>query len=255
MSRHHSDNPLPSSLSAAFCPSSNSLLAATAQRVTDGMLEQISQADRGNGATQSLAHLRIIRDQLRIPDPIGDVQEVLELIRFSRPREDDETGHIKRAFCCAALLLAAVQPSNLKSYFGGQTLTLVRLINSALVLGGGLPEAAGSFLNYRFQSLTDSSVDRPFYAFGLVALALLVGTEKDSTDDIDELAAFVERIEAHVRDPEGVTTPEIFHGSFLNDPHVDGSNHAEWRALAAHLRSKFPESTRLTALTRRMEIT
>lgn len=196
----------------------------------------------------------MIRDQLRIPDPIADVQEVLELVRSSRPSRDNEAGHIKRAFCCAALLLAAVQPPKVKVFFGGQTLALVRLINSSLILGRGLPGAAGSFLMWQFRSLPDHSENRPFYAFGLVALALLAGTNY-STSEVDELAEFVEQIESAIRDPAGVTTPEMFHGSFLNDPHIDVSSHTEWRTLATRLRSKHPESTRLTALTRRMEIT
>jgi hypothetical protein len=157
------------------------------------------------------------------------------------------------AWCCAALLRAAAEPAN-DGYFDGENQTLIQLIDSALVLNRGLPEAAGSFLTWRLPQLRTGDEERPFFAFGLVALALLFRQPPLTASDIDVLVAFVERAEAGVRDPMSVCTPDMFEGSFLAGTYFK-QRHVAWRALAARLRSRVPDSAHVVALARRIEAT
>lgn len=131
-------------------------------------------------------------------------------------------------------------------------MTLIRLIESALFLGRGLPKATGDFLAWRFETLALRNVLRPLYAFGIVALALIV-SEDSSSNEVDALAEFIEQAEAAVRDPAGVCTHEMFPGSFLSDATEFNGGEKEWRRLAAQLRMKFPHAPRMVALMERIE--
>jgi hypothetical protein len=183
---------------------------------------------------------------------------VLELIRWSQPEDPawkpgstGEGGHVMRAFCCAALLRAAAEPAN-DGYFQGENQTLIQLIDSTLVLKGELPQAAGSFLTWRIPLMRFDDEERPFFTFGLVALALLEKRESLSAADVDAMISFIERSEAAVRDPMGVCMPDMFKGSFLAETYFDQC-HAAWRALAKQVRLSVPEFERMTALARRIE--
>src|SRR5262249_23084848 len=160
-------------------------------------------------------------------------------------------GHIMRAFCCAALLRAAAEPENAGS-FEGENETLIQLIDSMLFLNRGLPEAAGSFLTWRMRLLSLDDDTRPFFAFGLVALALLVERKLLSGSHIDTLITFVEQCEEVTADRLGVGVPEMLRGSFLGRSYYN-QRHGEWRALAARLRVALPGSERVVALARRIE--
>jgi hypothetical protein len=244
-----SNNFLPSCLGSAFPASNDALLFAIRDLVTDDMLVVISESDYGMGAAESLAALHVIRDEVRIPEPFRDVQEVLEL---SRAYYRTEREKIMCAFCCAALMCAKLHPPNEKIFFGGENISLVRSIDCAIEVGGRLPEAAGSFLSWRFRMLAHDNRRRPFLALGMVALALLGLPDTFSTVEVDEMAIFVERVEAEYRDPAGVCTLDMFDGSFVNDSNWDGDP-AQWQSLAGKMRSKFPDSSRLVSLTRRIE--
>jgi hypothetical protein len=185
-------------------------------------------------------------------------KEVLELVRWSQPEDPEwkpgstgERGHAMRAFCCAALLRAATEPGN-EAHFAGENQTLIQLIESALFLNRGLPEAAANFLTWRLPQLRSDDEERPFFAFGLVALTLLLGQRWLAASQIEELVELVERTEAAVRDPMGVCTPDMFEGSFLAATYFN-QRHAAWRALAARLRSAMPDSERVVTLARRIE--
>jgi hypothetical protein len=250
---------IPSILIKAFPPYADALLAKCGELVTDDMLEEISRADYGMEADAHLAALVSIRDEVRVPAPLPwQPKEVLELVGWSQPEKPawkpgstGERGHIMRAFCCAALLRAAAESAN-QGYFGGENQTLIQLIESALILGRGLPEAAGSFLTWRIPLLRTDDDERPFFAFGLVALALSVGQDSLTAHDIDALVDYVDRTETAARDPMGVCTPDMFNGSFLAGTCYD-RRHAAWRALAAKLRSRVPDAQRLVASALRIE--
>lgn len=250
---------IPPILIEMFPPYADAILAGSGELVTDDMLEEISRADYGMSAEAHLAALLPIRDEVLIPSPMKwEPKEVLSLVRWSQPEDPawtpgsaGERGHVMRAFCCAALLRAAAEPANVE-YFDGENQTLIQLIESTLFLNRGLPGAVGSFLTWRFPRLRADDEERPFFAFGLVALALLVRRDSLAALEIDTLVAFVEQAEAAVRDPMGVCTPDMFEGSFLAGTHFD-LRHAAWRSLARRLRSHLPQSERVVALARRIE--
>jgi hypothetical protein len=252
-------NTIPPILVEAFPSNADAALAKAAELVTDDMLDEISRADYGMDADAHLAALLPIRNEVRVPAPMPwEPKEVLALVRWSQPEDPawkpgstGERGHIMRAFCCAALLRAAAEPEN-DGYFDGENQTLIQLIESALFLNRELPEAAGSFLTWRIPQLRSDDDERPFFAFGLVALALLLRQPSLAASDIDALVTFVEQAEADVRDPMGVCTPDMFQASFAAGTHHN-LRHAAWRALAARLRSRIPDSERVVALTRRIE--
>jgi hypothetical protein len=119
-------------------------------------------------------------------------------------------------------------------------------------LGAGLPEAAAGFLAWRLPALSIADAERPFFAFGLVAVALLAFRDAFAPPEVDRLIAFVEEEEAAVRDPTGACTPDMFGRSFLAETCFD-QRHGAWRALAARVRSSFPNAVRLVGLARRIE--
>ena len=143
------------------------------------------------------------------------------------------------------LLRAAAEPSNGR-YFYGDNQTLIQLIGSALFLNRGLAEAAGSFLTWRIPQLRSDDPERPFFVFGLVALALLMKQPSLEASALDELIAFVEQAEADA------CTPDMLEGSFLATTYYN-LRHAAWRALATRLRTSMPDSERVVALARRIE--
>jgi hypothetical protein len=229
--------------------------------VTNDMLEEISQADYGMGAEAHLAALVALRDEMHVPAPMPwEPKEVLQLVRWSQPDDPNvqnastgERGHTIRAFCCAALLRAAAEPAN-EGYFDGENSTLIQLIESALSLERGLPELAGRFLTWRIPRMRTDDEESPLFAFGLLALAGLIRPQPLVASDVDELVSFVENVEADLRDPTGACTREMFEGSsFLACTNFD-LRHAAWRGLAVRLRSAMPDSDRVVALARRVEL-
>jgi hypothetical protein len=258
-SDHVAANPLPLAVIAAFPPSPDALLTTAASLITDSMLQEISQADYGRSTHAHLAQLRSIRDASLLPSPMEwEPREVLQLIRWSQPEDPTwkpgstgERGHIMRAFSCATLLRAAPDPAN-EGEFRGENATLIQLIDSALYLGRGLPAAAASFLAWRAPLMPPDDTERPFFAFGLLALSLLVSPGALSPPDVDALVAFVEHTEALVRQNEYADVPATSNGSFLSLTSFD-LRHSAWRALAAQLISRFSNADRLVALARRIE--
>lgn len=243
----------------AFPPDGDALLSTSAKLITGDMLEEISRADYGMDADAHLAALRAIRDEARLPSPLRwEPKEVLALVRWSQPDDPNwkpgstgQRGHIMRAFCCSALLRAAADPSN-DGFFDGENQTLIQLIDSALFLNRGLPEAAGRFLTWRLPQLRSDDPERPFFAFGLVAIALLLNPRSPKPSDIDALISFVEGAEAEARDLMRVRPPNMIEDSFLAGTFFD-QRHSVWRALATRLRLRMSDSERVVGLARRIE--
>jgi len=255
-----SENDIPTSLIAAFPPSADGLLGLVGGLVTDEMLDEISRADYGMDADAHLEQLGVIRDSIRVPDPFEwHPKEVLELIRWSRPDDPEwrpgstgRRGHIMRAFSCAALLRTPAVPPNYDCLWGDNQ-TLAQLIESALILGDGLPEALASFLTWRFPLLSLTEEERPFFAFGVILLALLISFEKFSPAEVEEMVAFVMQAESSVRDPTGACTAEMFTGSFFTNAGFNQCHHV-WRSLAARLLSRFAGIPSIVALIRKIEM-
>jgi hypothetical protein len=252
-------NMIPPILLDWFPPCGDALLAKCGKLVSDDMLNEISQADYGMDASAHFAALAPIRDTARVPTPMPwEPKEVLEPIRWSQPEDPTwkpgstgERGHVMRAFCCAALLRAAAEPEN-DGHFSGENETLIQLIYSALILNSGFPEATGSYLTWRIPRMRGDDEERPFFAFGLIALLVLLKPGSLTTSNIDTLVSFVEQAEADVRCPMGDCTPEMIQASFLSWTY-HSLRHAAWRALAATMRMRLPDFERVVALARRIE--
>lgn len=231
---------LPPELAEAFPPSPDALLDLLRPRVDDGMLREIAQADYGMDEDAHLAALLPIRDSGAILAPMGwEPKEVLELIRWSQP-EDPEwkpgstgtRGHLMRAFACAALLRAAAEPASL-GYFDGENSTLAQLLESALELGGELPEAAARFLAWRTPRM-GAQEERPFFAFGLLVLTVLLREGRLADGALAEAADWVVEEEAEDRAAPGACLPPNSDGWLLGLTWHDLRS-GVWRRLAERL--------------------
>ena len=141
-------------LLAILDPSPDALLDLLRGRVDDAMLQEIAAADYGMEADTHLRELRRIRDTGRVPVRFDWCpKEVLDLTRWSEPGELSGVGddavlreHLKRAFCCAALLRGSCEPGNADVDFGCESDTLVQALASACVLGPEIARAALQFV-------------------------------------------------------------------------------------------------------------
>ena len=202
------------------------------------MLVQISKADDGMDDWQHLHELQLIRDTVRVPSPLDNVPgEVLALCRWSRARPGDVTVHIKRAFCCAALLRAGEDPPG-SLHTSGLNQALALLVVSALELGGELPAALAAFLTWRIPRMPTDDEERPAFAFALAAVALLSSRDHFADSQLEEIAGFVEAVEMDFRDRTGACTIDMFSGSLLDLLHFDQCHHS-WQRLALETREKF----------------
>lgn len=230
--------PLPPDLARAFPPSPNALLDLLRMRVDDGMLLDIARADYGNDADEHLRAVRVIRDTGAVPVALGWApQEVLELIRWSEPEDPEwkpgdvgERGHLMRAFACAALLRAAAEPGNL---LDGENSTLAQLVASTLALGRDAQVAAARFLAWRVPMLNPDE-ERPFFAFALLFLAVLLRAERLSDQALATAGEWMIAEEAAEAQAQGddVPTPE---GPWLLRLTFYGLRHSVWRAFARRM--------------------
>jgi hypothetical protein len=165
--------------------------------VDDDMLEEISLADYGQDGAEHLHVLRDIRDWGRVPAPIAWVpREVLELFRWSEPEDPEwrpgspgSRGHLMRAFSCAVLLRAALEPEN-REFVYGENSTLAQLVSSALVLGPEVQVAAARFLAWRIPTIGPDE-ERPFFAFALLFLAVVLREGRFAGDTLTAAAEWV----------------------------------------------------------------
>ena len=158
---------LPDAIVSAFPPSADSLLTAISRHVTDALLLEISSAEYGDISELHLQKLREIRETKRVDSPfMWHPREVLELYSYSDPLHPiSKTGcknhiqHIGRTFCCAALLLAGVDP---EEGLIAEESRVTALVDSVLWLGDDLPEAALRFLVFRMLANEEGGCERAF---------------------------------------------------------------------------------------------
>jgi hypothetical protein len=204
------------------------------------MLREIASADYGIDADAHLDALRRIRDWGEVLAPMNwEPKDVLELIRWSEP--DDPgwrpggtgiRGHIMRAFACAALLRAAAEPVN-DGYFDGENQTIAQLLASALMLGHEVQEAASRFLVWRVAQLK-AYEDRPFFAFALLLLAVVLNGDRFSEGTLAYLADWAVAEEAREREAVAGCLPD--HGEqWLLGLTFHDQRHDVWRFLARRL--------------------
>jgi hypothetical protein len=233
-------SPLAPDLLARLEPDPELLLALLAEQLDDSLLDEIADGDYGEDFEQHRAALRAIRDELRVPIPMGFVPaEVLALERWSDPddpqwRTSDAVarrGHVKRAFSCTVLIAAGGGLANPHDLDCG-TDTLAHLVASLKVLGGPESAAGLRFVAWRFASLGTEVEERPFYLLAILLLALDVRRDLAPR----ELAALVDAVmeeEAEVRSG-GWAYPGAENDEWLLGL-VYGQRHEVWRALAAGL--------------------
>jgi len=83
------------------------------------------------------------------------------------------------------------------SNFEARNHTLIQMLDSAFVIGGGAPEAVAQFLTWKIQML-ELEDDRPFFALALAAIAR-IGKRNLPLEVESRLANWVEEEEAQER--------------------------------------------------------
>jgi hypothetical protein len=173
------------------------------------MLEEIAAADYGQNVREHLAALRSIRDEGVVFAPMLAVPagEVLALVRWSEPDGPAWSpgghgvrGHLLRAFCCAALIRAGVEPINqTHSNYPLHDATIVQLIRSTLALS---PEASTAALRVlAWCTLQDCATDETyaFLALGILLLATSLTHDESDGQWLRQLSDWVIAIEAVAR--------------------------------------------------------
>jgi hypothetical protein len=223
-------------------PSPDVLLNAIRPQIDDSMLQEIAEADYGDDAYEHRAALQQIRDSGKVFAPIEWVPaEVLELIRWSQPEDPNWKpgstgirGHWMRAFSCAALLRMAGEPEN-SDRFGVDNQTMAPLVESSLILGREVCEAAVGFLAWRFSTLPPVHIDepdRPFCALAILLLTVHLFREGDDSQRILDLVTLIETEEIRIRrwqdEHDLHWEPEDWLLGLTND----ALRHDLWRSLA-----------------------
>ncbi len=169
----------------------DSLFQLLAPLITEPMLATIAAADYHMDFEAHLAALRRIHAG-EIPVPLQwEPREVLELVRYSEPepRGTGPAGHLRRTFACTALLLAASEPENRAYLLGPEHETIGQLIASLLTLDIAFQRAGLRLLSERVLALDLEDDGMPFFALGILLLAVTVGDTDPA--HIDELAIWV----------------------------------------------------------------
>jgi hypothetical protein len=205
-------------------------------RIDDDMLLEIASCDYGMGVEEYLAGLRRIRDDGEVFAWPG-VAEVLELTRWSepddpawRPGGHGRRGHLMRAFACAALLRGGAVPAN-RVYISSENESLAQLLASAVYLGPAVHEAAARFLAWRVGFADE---DRPFAAFALLFLVVLLADGRFPEDGVASLADEVIAEEKRVRD----TSFQASGDPWLLGLTIFNQRHEVWLGHARRLRAE-----------------
>lgn len=220
-------------------PDADELLALLAGQIDDSMLDEIADADRGDGFDLHRAVLTAIRDERKVPVPLRfEPAEVLHLTRWSDPddpqwRESDakaRRGHLMRAFCCTVLLRERAELEHGPDEC--ETDTLVQLVAGLEVLGEPFQQAGLRFLVWCFSRLGTEIEERPFYVFAILVLCLHVRRDL-APREIAELVAALHAEEEAVRSG-GWAYPPAESSHWLVGL-LWGQRHDVWLALGAEL--------------------
>lgn len=159
------------------------LVGELSRLIGSAEIDDIAGSDYGmDRAEHAEAIRRIVRTQ-DIPQPLDWIPgEVFALTRWDTPSEVDpavqRSKHACRAFSAAALLVADTrQPPE---GTGGANTSMAALAESAIELGGSIPELAADFTAWATDRLDDEE-EAPF--FGLAFLALAMPFRKRWTDE------------------------------------------------------------------------
>lgn len=221
-------------------PRQGALLELLASEMSSRLLQQISEADYGCRVRENLEQLRCICKTLIVPEPLQWVpREVLELIRWSRPEQEDwkpglpgRDGHLIRAFCCTVLVIGGGNKTT-REYVDDENSTLAPLVESLLVLGPEYQVAGLSELAWRLENPPQAWSDEPF--FWLAALLLAAGLRDTVRPDLlPDLSRRVLESERAVREQDWHISEDeqlwLFGLTFFN------LRQDIWVGLARHLR-------------------
>jgi hypothetical protein len=222
-----------------LAPDADGLLALLAEQVDDSMLDEIADADRGDGFDLHRAALTAIRDERKVPVPLRfEPMEVLTLTRWSEPddsrwRTSDASarrGHVMRAFCCTVLLRERAEVAC--GFDECETDTLAQLLASLTVLREPFQEAGLRFLVWCFTQLGTKIEERPFYVFAILLLCLQVRRDL-APREIAELVATLYEEEEAVRSGGWAYPPAESNEWLLGL--LWAQRHEVWRALGREL--------------------
>lgn len=190
-------------LLAPLTPNEVALAALFRANVDDAMLREIAEADYGWKADECYALLQPMLRTGQVALPDFQLQEVLELIRWSEPEDPEwkpgsqgRRGHWMRLFACTALVRLA--PA-MGAFVDTEVDTLAQLIDSAICLGPEVARAAASVLAWRFLAHPGEFENPAFLAFGILLLAAHIERGEDRGPWLKQLAAWVEDEEARAR--------------------------------------------------------
>jgi hypothetical protein len=226
-------------LPIAGCPADAAgLLRLLSSRIDDAMLQEIAEADYSNDRDKHFAKLKLIRDKGIIPSPLQwHPQEVLELVRWSEPDNQDwkpgrigVAGHLMRAFCCMALLCAVGNGESIN----GISDTLIQLIGSLEALGLAHEPCASALLIWFIPSLSLEVVGTSTLALACLALVALLLARRPTMQN-ETLGAAVNWFEAIcIKDLEllGYHDGQHFEEMAAPDWRNTGIRDHQWMALA-----------------------
>jgi len=205
---------IPPELTAAFPPSSDSLLEVVRRKTDDMMLMEIARADYGHEADECFAALRPIRDNGIIPPTMNAVlDEAFTLTRWCDPEKPNpppfepgptgRRGHQTRLFACAVLLRYRYDEPAHDS-------TLANGLASAKVIGEAESEALARFVMWRYSR--NECQDFPvLISLALLLLATRLRASRFSEPQLGRIADWVIEEEAYYRRPnsQGLESPPM----------------------------------------------
>jgi hypothetical protein len=225
-------------LLAPLHPDESALTPLFQAKIDEAMLREIAEADYGWKADECYELLQPILKTGVVALNDFNLQEVLELIRWSEPDDPDWSpggqgprGHWMRLFACTVLVrLAPKYPA----LFDSECDTLAQLISSAIDLGRPVARAAAGMLACRFVAYPGHTENPPFFAFAILLLAAHLGRGEDRGLWLKQLAAWVEDEETRARN-------ETSEDEWLIGLTVIRQREKVWRSLAHRILAR-PES-------------
>ena len=228
--------------------------------MTIDMMVEIARCDYGHNVPENLQKLKDICRTQKLESRLQwEPKEVLQLTRWSEPdemtpnRSHGKRGHIIRAFCCVALLLAGADTAN-DGYIDGENETLAQALESCLYLGREYCQGLGELLSWRYPSLRDYDDFPLFVIFALIVLALNVRTKEISREQSALLVAKMTEEEIRLRGDEEcpwIFNNRKFRSSFLGMETFD-QMHKKWMYFASELLTNHSEHVEVADLAKLM---
>lgn len=200
-------NDVPRCLIEAFPPDAFALFLGIRPYVDGLIIDDIANADCGYGVEENLKALQRRLDLQDLMIPIQwEPHEVLSLVRWERPAQNDDLRfYFRRAFCCTCLLLAATHPESW-NLISSEVDTLIQLLDCVLALGETFTNAFGQFITWRMNQIpADGENERVFFA--LILFFIAVTTRRITEGELRTITDWLIRTEDHERTAMGEFIP------------------------------------------------